>query len=132
MARRGRRFLLHPLGDLREIAGITEVLVDAGKTNVRDMVKRLQANHHGLADASRSHLVPERLHLPLHAAYETVDPGGFNVSLAAGVPDRAGELVTVKRLALAVLLDNRKVAQLDALEGCKARSARFALAAAAD
>ena len=50
----GGRFLLDPLGDLGEIAGLAEVLVDAGEADVGDVVERLQAVHHRLADPRRS------------------------------------------------------------------------------
>ena len=47
------RFLLDPLGDFGEVAGLAEVLVDAGEADVGDMVEGLEAGHHRLADLHR-------------------------------------------------------------------------------
>ncbi len=52
--------------------------------------------------------------------------------LRQAMADRALELVAVERLALAVLLDDGEVAQLDALEGRETRAAGLALAPAPD
>ena len=46
----GGAFLFDPLGDFGEVAGIAEILVDAGEADVGDMVERLQAGHYCLAD----------------------------------------------------------------------------------
>src|SRR5215218_175789 len=96
------------------------------------MVERLEARHHRLADAHRLHLIPERFHLALDPAHEPVDLGRIDVAFAAGVTDGSCELVAVERLTLAVLLDDRQVAQLDALEGGEARATGLALPPATD
>ena len=57
---------------------------------------------------------------------------GSTSRLRQAMADRALELGAVERLALAVLLDHRQVAQLDPLEGREARPAALALAPAAD
>src|SRR3954471_3454439 len=129
---RGRCFLLHPLGDLGEVAGVAEVLVDACEAYVGDMIERFEAGHDGFTDLGRTDFVAECLHLPLHATDQTIDPRGIDVALAAGMSDRPGQLVAIERLALAVFLDHCEVAQLDSLECGEARTARLALAAAAN
>src|SRR4051794_5537022 len=40
-------------GDLGEVAGLAEVLVNTGETNVRDVVERLEPVHHRFADLAR-------------------------------------------------------------------------------
>jgi len=91
------------------------------------MVERLQARHYRFSDAGRFHFVAKRFHLPLDAAHKSINSGGVDFALAAGMADRPRELVTVERLALAVFLDYRQVAELDTLEGCESGTARFAL-----
>ena len=77
-------------------------------------------------------LVAERFHLTLNAADQSVDLGRVDIALAGRMTDRALQLGPVERLALAVLLDDREVAQLDPLEGREAGPARLALTAAAN
>src|SRR5438874_1890554 len=132
MSGRRSRFLFDPLRDLGEVAGVAEVLIDARKADVGDVVERFQAGHHRLADSRRRDLVAECFHLPLHAADEAVDSGRVDVAFASRMADRASELVAVERLALGVLFDDGQVAQLHSLEGSKARATGLALAAAAD
>src|SRR6478672_6116248 len=127
MPRRGR-FLLHTLGYFSEVAGIAEILVDAGEANVGDMVERLEPGHHGFPDARRRDLVALGFQLPLHPAHQPVDLGRVDVALARRMADRAFELGPFERLALAVFLDDREVAQLDTLKGGEPRAACLALA----
>jgi hypothetical protein len=96
------------------------------------MIEGAEPRHYRLANLRRAYLVPERFHLPLHPAHEAVDAGRVDVALAAGMTDCAGKLVSVERLALAVLLDDREVAELDALEGREPSTTSFALTPAAD
>src|SRR3954451_6862880 len=131
MARRSR-FLFHAFGDFGKVAGVAEVLVDACEADVGDVVEGLEAGHDGFADARRRDLVALGFHLPLDAADEPVDLGRVDFALAGGMADRALELGAVEGLALAVLLHDGQVAQLDPLESREARAARFALPAAAD
>src|SRR3954452_10452784 len=43
-------------GNLREIAGLAEVLIDRGEADVGDVIDRLQTIHHRLADLARRDL----------------------------------------------------------------------------
>ena len=56
-------FLLHPLGDLGEIAGVAEVFVNACKADVGDMVECLQAGHYRLTDFHRADFVTSGIRL---------------------------------------------------------------------
>ena len=132
MPRWRRRFLLDALRDLREVARIAEVFVDAREPNVGDVVERLEANHHRLADAASLHLIAQRFHLPLDAADQPVDARRIDVTLAAGVADRTSKLVAVERFPLPVLLDDGEVTKLDTLECREAGPAGLALAPAPD
>src|SRR6476646_15443 len=87
------------------------------------MVEGLEAVHHRFADLSRFDLVALGLEAALNAADEPFDLLGRDVALAGRMADRSGELVAVERLALAILLDHREVAQLDPLEGREAGDA---------
>src|SRR4051812_11049546 len=115
-------------GNFREIARLAEVLVDAGEANVGDVIERLEAIHHGLADLACIDLIPAGFELALDRGDEPVEALGRNIALAAGDREGPGQLLAVERLALAVLLDHRQVAQLDALKGRETRAAGFALA----
>src|SRR5437868_3899581 len=53
-------------GDLGEIAGLAEVLVDAGETDVGDVIEGLQTIHHRFADFAGLDLVAASLELPLN------------------------------------------------------------------
>lgn len=132
MAGRRRRFFLYALGNFGKIAGIAEVFIDARKPNVGDMVQRLETCHNRLADTRRSHFVAERFHLPLNAAYQSVDAGSVDVALAASMADGAGKLVAVEWFAFSILLDDREIAQLDPLEGRESSAASLALPPTAD
>src|SRR6185369_9896652 len=114
--RLGGLLLAHFARDLGKVSWIAEVLVDARKSYVGDMVEGLEPGHHGLADPRGRYLVAHRLHLPLDAAHETINLRCVDLALARRVADRSGELVAVERFALSVLLDDREVAQLDPLE----------------
>src|SRR5512133_3703385 len=117
MAGRRCRFLLHPFGDLREIARVAEVLVDAGEANVGDVIERTEAGHDRLADSGRRNLVPLGFKPALDAADQPIDLVRIDIALAGRVADRTGKLVAVKRLTLAIFLDHGEIAQLDSLEG---------------
>src|SRR5437773_2326822 len=65
VVRRRRGFLLHPLSDFSEVAGVAEVLVDTRESYVGDVVEGLETGHDGLADPRRGDLVAQRFHLPL-------------------------------------------------------------------
>src|SRR5207237_10771392 len=55
-----------------------------------------------------------------------------NVAFSRRMADRPGQLVAVEGLALAVLLDDREIAQLHPFERGEARAARLALPSPAD
>src|SRR3546814_12311477 len=55
-------------GEFLEIAGLAEILVDAGEVDVGDRIEALEPFHHQFADALRGDFsVAERLELTLHA-----------------------------------------------------------------
>src|SRR3954469_11915156 len=93
-------------GNLREIAGLAEVLVDRGEANVGDVVEGLEPVHHRLADLACPDLVAAGFELALDRRDEAVQPLGRDVPLAAGDGDGARELVAVEWFALTVLLDH--------------------------
>src|SRR5947209_7980710 len=80
-------FLADRAGDLREIARLAEVLVDAGEADVGDVVDRLEAVHHRFADSGRRDLVAAGFELALDRGDEPVDAVGRDVALAAGDGD---------------------------------------------
>jgi hypothetical protein len=128
----GLAAITHGAGDLGEIARLAEVLVDAGEADVGDMIERFQPVHHRLSDLGRRHLVPARFQLSLDRGDQPLSSIRSDVALATGDRNRPFELAAVERLALTVLFDDGKVAQLDSLEGRKAGSASLALAPPAD
>src|SRR5205085_6056314 len=115
-----------------EVAGVAEVLVDAGEANVGDMVERLEAGHDRLADAGRCYLVALGLEPALHPADQPVDLVCVDIALARRMADRTSELVTVERFALSVLFDDCEVAQLHSLERRKPLATCLTLPTAAD
>src|SRR4051812_9117288 len=109
----GRRgFFFHSLGDLCEVAWIAKVFVDAREADVGDMVERLETRHHRLADRSRRDFVAAGFELALNPAYKLLDLGQRDLPLAGRVTNCTLQLCAVERLALAVLLDDRQVAEL--------------------
>src|SRR6187551_3536774 len=119
-------------GDLCKIARLAEVLVDAREANVGDMVDGLEAVHDRFPDLARRDLIPSSFQLSLDRRDQAVDALRGNVAFAAGNGDGSLELAAVERLALAILLHHRQVAQLHPFERCEARSAVLALAPATD
>src|SRR5256885_5093138 len=109
-------------GDLREVTRLAEVFVDGGEADVGDMVERLEAVHHRLADLACLHFVAAGFELALDRGDQAVDPLGRNIALAAGNGDRPGKLVAIERLACAILLDHPEIAQLDPLACREARA----------
>src|SRR5690606_14799785 len=113
--------------------GLGEVAIDAGEADIGDAVQPLEAFHGEFADARRGGLIlAAGLELALDAGDQPLEPHRIDGALAAGDLDRAGELVAVERFARSAGFHHGDLAQLDALEGGKARRAAFALAAAAD
>src|SRR5260370_3854331 len=129
--RRGR-LLFDPLGDLSEVTGVAEVLVDAGKTDVGNVVERFQAGHYRLANSCSRDFVAEGFHLPLDAADKPIDLRRVDIPFARRMADGARKFVAIERFALAVFLEDGQVTQLHPLERGEARATGLALAAAAD
>src|SRR5215213_7752208 len=96
------------------------------------MVERLEPRHHRFADAGAGDFVALRFQAALNSGDQLVDLVGGDVALAGRMADRAGKLVAVERLALAVLLDDGEVAQLHPFERGETLAAGVALPAPTD
>src|SRR3954447_3622283 len=106
-----------PADELAEILGFAEISGDRGEADVGDLVEGRQRLHHEFADHVARHLgLAGAFELAHQRVDHPLDPVGFDRPLAQRDIDRAGELVAVERLALAVLLHYGQFAQLHPLE----------------
>src|SRR5262249_25266451 len=124
-----RQFVEHGF----EILGLAEIAIDRGEAYIGDVVERAQRLHHHLAHGLGGDLA---LALALELAHDLghglIDALGLDRTLAQRDLHRAQQLVAVERHAAAVALDDHELAQLHALERCKAEIAGQAHPAAAD
>src|SRR3546814_14896151 len=80
-------------GEFLEIAGLAEILVDAGEADVGDRIEALEPFHHQFADALRGDFaVAERLELTLHARDELFDLYPADRAFEASGRERADAL----------------------------------------
>ena len=104
--------------EFTEILGFSEISVDRGKTDVGDLIEAGERLHDQFADHVAGDFgLARAFELPNYRVDDAFDPVGLMRPLAQSGVGRAGELVTVERLALSILLDHRQLAELDALEG---------------
>src|SRR5713101_3243245 len=124
-----RQFVKHRF----EILGFAEVSVDRGEAHIGNVIERAQALHHHLANGLGGDFA---LALALELAHDLghglIDALRLDRTLAQRDLHRAQELVTVKRHAAAVALDDDELAQLYPLECREAEIAGEADATAAD
>src|SRR5690606_27916668 len=104
-----------------------EILVHGRKTDVGDVVERLQPLHHQVADVMRLDVrFAGAFELTHDAADHALDALRLDGALAHGDLDRAHQLLPVEGHAPSVAFDHRQLAQLHPLEGREATAARGA------
>src|SRR5687768_8455557 len=87
------RRLADAAGEILEILGFAEILINRGESDVGDRVEGLQTLHHHPTDPGRRHFaLAARLELALDRGGEPLDPFLRHGALAAGDRDRALEL----------------------------------------
>src|SRR6516165_4378213 len=110
-----------PPDEIPEILGLAEIAVDRCETDVGDLIEACQRLHHEAADNVAGDIrLARTLQLPHQRIDDALDPFGFDGAFPQRDVDGASKLISVKRFALPVFLDNRQLAQLDTLEGREA------------
>src|SRR5690606_27476704 len=103
-----------------KILRIAEIAIDRSKTNITDIIERLQRLHDETADLVGADLeFAAALELPHNPRHGALDAIGIDIALAQRDIEGPHELVAVKRHLAARAFDHDQLAQLDALEGGK-------------
>jgi hypothetical protein len=105
---------------LGEFTHFTELLINGGKADIGDLIKLLEALHHHVADLFCGNFPA---HFIIKALFDITDnlfnAGIRYIPLLTGAKYALDNLLTVKLLPPAILLDDKKGDIFNLLTGCK-------------